>query len=641
MKNNNHAFTLVELLATITILGIVLSITVYVSINAVNRAKENSYKTTKSNIEKIASTYLEENGDRLFYISKNDYTDIEYQCITIENLIDGGYFKNDVLNSQVSKDNKVNKGDYIYVERNSITKSVIKNVYVLNGEDNGVCPDAVKAESNIIFLVSPLEWSKAKEVTITYKLKNANNINDYEYKYNYSNDKIELISDNGDLKKVRVIDNGTLTGIINYLGKEDYSKEIVIDKIDNVGPVISLGSNKKGYVREKTEVYLKVSDFGIGVDDNSFTKDDVVVKVGDKELSQNNLMLMVNSNGSVKLAINNKILDGNVSIQIRAGGVLDKLGNGNDYVELNTGIIFDNTAPSKPEINNPSNGNWINKNISLKLHTVEEGSGVNYWQYTYSDSASSTGTNSSTNWVTYGNSSSVNYTTGEFSQERGQLVYVRACDKVGNCSDKSSTYIKIDKTAPTCSLGVSGTTITATFKDSVSGINGDTTKKATINGANDYTFTTKDNAGNSKSCSVSAKLPTSYNCKRDFDDACPSGYSKSGDKCVKTVTYCVAEACVWGCAAHGVSGYVERVTYDCNKPWEACGFLYRTCYNWESINYTAELIRCESDTEGKDGCYKNEQSTCSSPYSIASTNCSNGYTATSNNAYCYKINANK
>ena len=83
------------------------------------------------------------------------------------------------------------------------------------------------------------------------------------------------------------------------------------------------------------------------------------------------------------------------------------------------------------------------------------------------------------------------------------------------------------------------------------------------------------------------------------------------------------------------------MTYDCHKPWEACGFLYRTCYNWESINYTAELIRCESDTEEKDGCYKNKQSTCYSPYSIASTNCSNGYTATSNNVYCYKINANK
>ena len=85
---NNHGFTLVELLAVIAILGIVVSITVYVGINAVNKAKEKSYKTTINNIERTAGTYLEENGDRLFYISKNDGSNIEYQCITIENLIE-------------------------------------------------------------------------------------------------------------------------------------------------------------------------------------------------------------------------------------------------------------------------------------------------------------------------------------------------------------------------------------------------------------------------------------------------------------------------------------------------------------------------------------------------------------------------
>ena len=449
MKNNNHGFTLVELLAVIAILGIVVSITIFVGINAVNKAKEKSYKTTINNIERMAGTYLEENGDRLFYISKNDGSNIEYQCITIENLIDGGYFKNDVLNSQVSKDDKVKESDYVYLERNGITKSVVKNVYVLNGEDNGVCPSAVKAESDISFLVNPLEWSKTKEITITYKLKNANNINDYGYEYSYSNDKIELISDDGNLKKVKVLDNGTLTGIIKYLGEESYSKDLKIDKIDNIGPVISLGDNKSGYVREKAEINLKVSDFGIGVDNNSFTKDDVIVKVEDKEISQDNLTLTVDNNGSVKLVVNNKVLDGNVNVQIKAGGVLDKLGNSNDGVAFDTGIIFDNTAPSKPDIKNPSGGEWTNKNIKLDLSTTENGSGVNYWQYTYNESASSTGTNSSTNWVTYSNSSNINYTTGEFSQERNQLVYVRVCDKVGNCSDKSSTYIRIDKTVPT------------------------------------------------------------------------------------------------------------------------------------------------------------------------------------------------
>ena len=200
-----------------------------------------------------------------------------------------------------------------------------------------------------------------------------------------------------------------------------------------------------------------------------------------------------------------------------------------------------------------------------------------------------------------------------------------------------------DMTPPTCSITVSGTTITATFQDNDggSGIDGNVNDTKDITKEGTYRFTTKDKANNERMCSVEVELPTSYNCKRDFDNVCPSEYSKNGDKCVKTVTDCIATACVWGCATHGVTGYVEQVTYDCNRPWEACGFLYRTCYNWSTKNYTAELIKCKSDTEGTDGCYKNEQSTCSSPYNITNANCSEGYTSTTNNAYCYKINENE
>ena len=584
MKKNNRGFTLVELLAVIAILGIVVSITIFVGINAVNKAKEKSYNTTKNNIENIAGTYLKENGDRLFYISKNDGTGIEYQCITIENLIDGGYFKEDVLNSLVSKDHKVNKSDYIYLERNSATKSVVKNVYVLNGEDNGVCPNAVKAESDISFLVNPLEWSKTKDITITYKLKNANNINDYEYEYSYSDDKIELISDDGNVKKVRVSDNGTLTGIIKYLGEESYSKELKIDKIDNVGPVISLGDNKSGYVRETAEVYLKVSDVGIGVDENSFTKEDVIVKVGDGEILQDNLTLTIDNNGSVKLVVNNKILDGSVNVQIKAEGVLDKLGNGNDVVELDTGIIFDNTPPSKPDIKNPSGGEWTNKNINLGLHTVEEGSGVDYWQYTYNENASSTGSNHDTSWVKLSDSSKSDCSSGDFEVEREQLVYIMACDKVGNCSDKSSTYIKIDKTAPTCSLSVSGTTITATFKDNArgSGINGEVTREATISGAKNYTFTAYDYAGNSKACTVGV-VGTN---------------SKSGS-CIEPTTI-ISGSC--GCERtvdnSGTAGIYEVGTCVGNKkckcPSSGATPFYNTCKATNGCNKYATIYYCPS-----------------------------------------------
>ena len=625
MRKKDYGFTLVELLAVIAILGIVVSITVFVSIKSINKAKEKSYKTTINNIERMAGTYLEENGDRLFYISKNDGSNIEYQCITIENLIDGGYFKKDVLNSQVSKDDKVKESDYVYLERNGITKSVIKNVYVLNGEDNDICTDAVKAESDISFLVVPLEWSKTKEITITYKLKNANNINDYGYEYSYNNDKIELISDSGDLKKVKILGNGTLIGVIKYLGEESYSKELVINKIDIVGPVISLGNNMKGYVKEKTDVYLKVSDAEIGVDNNSFTKDDMVVMVGDKELSQDNLTLTVDNNDSFKLVINNKMLDGNVKVKIKAGGVLDKLGNGNDEVILDTGIIFDNTAPSKPNINNPSGGEWTNKNIKLDLSTIENGSGVDYWQYTYNESASSVGNDHNTNWVTYSNSSSINYTTGEFSQEREQLVYVRACDKLGSCSDKNSTYIKIDKKAPTCNLSVSGTTITATFQDNDdgSGIDGDTTKKATINAAKDYIFTAKDNAGNSKSCSVGVigtSSSSTYTCKT----------SCIGGSC--TETYCMSGKYLCDDPT-GLTGCGNKACCD-----SVGGRWYYRCFKYGS---RVKSTPCSSGWSYSDGaCYKYNQSNCSGS-TVAGTNttyyCPSGYTKI-NDSYCYNIN---
>ena len=85
-----------------------------------------------------------------------------------------------------------------------------------------------------------------------------------------------------------------------------------------------------------------------------------------------------------------------------------------------------------------------------------------------------------------------------------------------------------DITPPTCTITVSGTTITATFKDNDggSGINGEATKKADISGAKDYIFTAEDNAGNSKSCGIRITSKTPY-CSS-------SGYYISGDYCVKT-----------------------------------------------------------------------------------------------------------
>ena len=475
MKKNNRGFTLVELLATIAILGLVVSITVFTGIRLIKNGREKTYQTTKNNIEKYAGNYLIENGDRLFYLSDSK-AGIEYQCVTLKNLIDTGYFDTKLFESKVAEGISPKENDYVYIERDINTKTVMKNVYIQSSDNEykETCDGAVKAEMDIAFLGDFDSWGKTKDITIIYKLKNANNINDYEYGYKYSNDKIELLKDNGNEKVVRVSDNGTLIGMINYLGEKAYEDSIIIDMIDNDGPIITLGDYKKGYVKGSIDIILKVTDERVGVDGNSFSKEDIEVTVGGNKVTD--LKLTDTGNGNYKLIINNDKLDAEVTISISGGKILDKLGNGNEAVKFDPDIKFDNTPPSKPVIDNPSKENWINSSFGLTLNTQENGSGMANWQYTYNGNANSTGSNHNNDWVVYSESDKNSFTTSPFSAERNQLVYVRACDKVGNCSEVSSTYIRIDRTKPTGSISLSENsktiTATASVSDALSGLSG-------------------------------------------------------------------------------------------------------------------------------------------------------------------------
>ena len=161
-----------------------------------------------------------------------------------------------------------------------------------------------------------------------------------------------------------------------------------------------------------------------------------------------------------------------------------------------------------------------------------------------------------------------------------------------------------DMVPPTCTITVSGTTITATFQDNDggSGINGDATKKATINAAKDYTFTAEDNAGNSKSCSLSV-VNTDHDDGYDYVGA---GTSYGWCTCQKNNSSDIIDAtCGTSCSCP--SGYYAKYTGNCgikrtcSSGWTLTG---TTCYKWRGINYY-----------------------CSS----------SGYTKASND-YCYKIN---
>ena len=355
-RNNQKGFTLVELLATIVVLSIVVSLTIYTALNIIGNAKEKSYKVTISNIESNASNYLLENKDKLNFVSSNENT--EYQCITVKNLIDYGYLNDNITKSKVNEIDTVKLDRYVYVERNSTTKAITKVVYLMNNKYDQLCKTSIKSKANITFSSNPGfdTWSKTKDVTITYGLSNVGTgLSGYTYNYNYTKNSTPK-NGNGsfnqftEVKTTNVNGNGTLLAEIKFNDESVITSSKEITKIDTVGPVIALNSNETNIVKATVTIPLKVTDVGSGINQDSFTKEDVLVKIGGNTIT--NITLTKGTCASDNECIYNLKIDdttsaGKVTIKIDSNKVLDKIDNGNNETTLNTNITFDNTAKYK------------------------------------------------------------------------------------------------------------------------------------------------------------------------------------------------------------------------------------------------------------------------------------------------------
>ena len=180
-------------------------------------------------------------------------------------------------------------------------------------------------------------------------------------------------------------------------------------------------------------------------------------------------------------------------------------------------------------------------------------------------------------------------------------------DKVGNVSAaiRSSAYTLSDTTAPSCTITVSGTTVTATFSDNAggSGIKGEATKTATINAVKDYTFTAEDNAGNSTSCGITVSS-TAHDDGYDYYGAgrtavgscnCTKGSTLQTVSCSMSGTSAVCNSCPTGYTKSGGGCSVKRT---CSSGWTLASDGV-TCYKWRGINYY-----CNSGTKINDSyCY--------------------------------------
>ena len=541
---DKKGFTLIELLATIIIIAIVFSIALYVSLNAIAKSQEKSYKLTINNIQKAASNYLFENSDRLFFISYGEDTDqlgknIEYQCITVQNLIDMGYFDKNITESKIDKRTYVTTDMYVYIERNKTTKVFNKTVLASIADDGEIpsgisCSEVVNAKGDVSFVVEPLDWSKEKKITLYYSLSNLNNntsIDDYKFDYEYS--KIsEEIYNNTTEKKIKVTNKGTLNAYITLETMGDItSKSLKIDNIDNVGPVIKLGNISQEYVSKTVTIPLKVSDIGSGVNYNSFTQSDITVTIGKNVISDISLENL--GKGDFNLVVNNDIYNGEVVITIPKNSVydnvVDEIKNGNNETILKPELKFDNTAPMITLGANSDSTYTKTKSVTVSIKDANSGlaSGGSL-KYGWSASATTEPTSYTmvTPSYTNGVTSAVTFTatgSGLTGNYYLWVVPVSLSDVAGNNATtiKSTGTFKFDNTAPSCIISV--TTYPQSYPQSAkltlkgsdanglhakpyswssgtSGFGTIQTKTVTQNGT--YYGYVKDIAGNVKSCST-------------------------------------------------------------------------------------------------------------------------------------------
>ena len=379
---DRKGFTLIELLAVIAVLALVMSITMYSITSLVRNAKEKTYATTINEIETAAGNFSLENSDEIFFIQNTAKPGSEYQCIMIQNLIDYGYLDNNVIKANVSDDVTVNPKAYVYLERNIQNKTITQKKYVLEG--NSICGNAIAAEGYIVFASNPKDWSREKQVNITYKLKNIYNKEDrknFEFLYYF------IYKDNGSMGPSNYNVGNTSTSFTVskegtvYANVWDIKEDTTfifpepmynVGKFDTKGPVISLvnSNSEKKYVSNQVDIPIMIRDFKhtsenggdcavegkdcSGVADittSAELKNQIVdtgklkVSVNDKEVDKSKISLSYISKGKYNINVKSGE-NGPIKIVFLEGAFGDnnvpEQRNYNDYTPLNPNIVFDN-----------------------------------------------------------------------------------------------------------------------------------------------------------------------------------------------------------------------------------------------------------------------------------------------------------
>ena len=478
-KKSKKGFTLVELLGTLVILGIILGLAIPSLLNLKNDNKENKNEKYAESIIASGKLYTDSYAKDMFGNNTIGCYDITYSQLKEKNLA------KDIKIDGITCDTYAEDGTpltYVKVQKSNdnynyelAIRCIDENnqiVYEKTVSGNGICDGTPSDEEGPIITLSPdgHTWYKGykegttepDEVTIKisdesgmreniiiryawHKLGTAESTLTFNEK-RFENNRYEGKTANPLETKIQVPQGET--GEYELIIKTDsvydaYGLSMTTSTIksrpfqlDNTKPVIYNKTNDKDGIWTNDGTTISAS----GKDDHSGISKIHYTYTNSMSDLKNDWTTKTLSNANKNLTVLKKwTTERNSNVFVIAE---DNAGNKSDIIPVGK-IMIDKTKPQITKTTNSSNGAWTNNDVIITANATDASSGIQKIYYTYSNTASA---EKSSNWK----SDSITSVSGTWTTEMNNEVFIIAVDKAGNYSDyKSANYVRIDKTKPT------------------------------------------------------------------------------------------------------------------------------------------------------------------------------------------------
>ncbi len=497
-------FTLVELLAVIVVIILISGVGIITYLKTINNSKSKATLLAINNIKEAAYLYSKEGTDEIEWVNSYDKKGKEsgkYACVSVQQLINKGYFKDNFLDKEIYKNSNIDKKTFIKVSMGTNNDNL---KVVVNKNDNTKDKCIGSAINGDLFHLRL--GNDSKSYTDTIKLKFSpkdNSIKPKNYIVSIDSVSKKEESTTGEVTFKKLTNSTSYKIKACMITQKDnyYCDSFDISTKDFIKPKFTIDSRWR---KEKTINinYYDTNIFGKG--SHYFTSEvSGEVKKGTVyRCNDDYSVCSSNSDGIVESDKNYKLNDNEVSFTTTDNidkGVSKKLTaiikdpTKNSDESFGTVNKIDRVPPTCQILNAPSG--WVGKNFELKSSCSDSGSGCFKNSYVAKVSTSNKQT-------------------------------IKVSDKVGNTST-CSAYVMVDTTPPTCNVSVDGETegTNGWYKEGTSSSN---PVKVTI-GCNDengceqdsvsggsfytdgehkYSKEIKDKFGNTTTCSGTIKIDT-------------------------------------------------------------------------------------------------------------------------------------